>query len=50
MLPRPMLYTGLGTMNSILKLCFYFMIISPYTVSAKIEAMMDCPSYGSKYL
>ena len=50
MLPRPMLYTGLGTMNNILKLCFYFMIISPYTVSAKIEAMMDCPSYGSKYL
>ena len=37
----PMLYTGLGTASSILKLCFHFMIISPYTVPIKIATMIS---------
>ena len=36
-----MLYTGLGTASSIPKLCLYFMIISPYIVSTKTEAMIS---------
>ena len=37
----PMLYTGLGTVSSILKLCLHFMIITPYTVSTKPETMIS---------
>ena len=36
-----MLYTGLGTASSILKLCFPFMIILPYTVSTETETMIS---------
>ena len=37
---RAMLYTSLGTSNTILKLCLHFMIISPYIVPTKTETMI----------
>ena len=36
-LPKAMLYTGLVTASSILKLCLHFTIISPNTVSTNTE-------------
>ena len=40
-LPGSLLYTGLGTASSILKFCLLFMIIAPYTISAKTKTMIS---------
>ena len=40
-MPGSLLYTGLGTASSILKFCLLFMIIAPYTISAKTKTMIS---------